>query len=175
MAHLLELIITGKKVLKLKGVVGSQRCCVLKKFIKCALSLLHGNADNERSFSVNKKTLSEERTSLFITTLNCLRATEDGIRNMDGLSNGNVSKNMLSSVKDSHIAYLEHLDIEQKKQHSQKGKKLLASEKEKGKEEKVKKMQKEELSKIEGLKKSNKELNVRESKAERCFSLLLPF
>ena len=31
----------------------------------------------------------------------------------------------------------------------------------------MKKMQKEELSKIEGLRKSNKELNVRESKAEQ--------
>ena len=83
-------------MLKLKSVVGSQRFCVLTKVIKCALSLSHGNADNERSLSVNKKTLSKERTSLSITTLNGLRATEDGIRNMDGLSNVNVSKNMLS-------------------------------------------------------------------------------
>ena len=90
--------------------------------MKCALSLSHGNADNERSLSVNKKTLSKERTSLSITTLNDLRATEDGIRNMDGLSNVSVSKNMLSSVKDSQRAYSEHLDIEQKKQDSQKRK-----------------------------------------------------
>ena len=89
------------KVLKLKSVVGSQRFCVLTKVIKCALSLSHGSADDERSLSVNKKILSKERTSLSITTLNGLRATEDGIRNMDGLSNVNVSKNMLSSVKDS--------------------------------------------------------------------------
>ena len=81
--------------------------------------------------------MSKERTSFSITTLNGLRATEDGIRNMDGLSDVNVSKNMLSSVKVSHRAYLEHLDIEQKKQDSQKRKKLLASEKQK---EKVKKM-----------------------------------
>ena len=90
--------------------------------------------------------------SLSITTLNGLRATEDCIRNMDGLTNVNISKNMLSSVNDSHRAYLVHLDIEQKKQDSQRRKKLLASEK-----EKVKKMQKEELSKIECLKKSKTE------------------
>ena len=72
------------------------------------------------SLLVNKKTLSKERTSFSITTLNCLRATEDGIRNMDGLSNVNVNKSMLSSVKVSHRAYLEHLDTEQKKQDSQK-------------------------------------------------------
>ena len=90
------------KVLALKSVVGSQRFCVLTKVIKCALSLSHGNADNERSLSVNKKTLSKGRTSLSITTVNGFRATEDGIRNMDGLSNVNVSKKMLSLVKDSH-------------------------------------------------------------------------
>ena len=148
----------------MKSVVESQRFCVLTKVIKCLLSLSQGKADNELSLSVNKKTLSKERTSISITALNGLRATEDGIRNVDGLSNVNISKNILSTVKDSHSAYLEHLDIEQKKQDSQKEKKLLAAEKQK---EKVKKIQKEELSKIEGLKKSNKELNVRESKAEQ--------
>ena len=84
------------KVLKLKSVVRSQRFCVLTKVIKCALALSHGNVDNERSLSVKEKTLSKERTSLSITTLNGLRATEDGIRNMDGLSHVNVSKNMPS-------------------------------------------------------------------------------
>ena len=108
----------------MKSVVGSQRFCVLAKVIKCGLSLSHDNGDNERSSSVNKKTLSKEKTSLSITTLNGLRTTEDGIRNMDGLSNVNVSKNMFSSVKDSHRDYLEHLDKEQKKQDSQKKKKL---------------------------------------------------
>ena len=47
--------------------------------------------------------------------------------------------------------------------------------KQKEKEEKVKKMQKEELSKIEGLKKSNKELNVRESKAEQMLQSACAF
>ena len=47
-----------------------------------------------------------------------------------------------------------------------KEKKLLASKKQKGKEEKVKKIQKEELSKIEGPKKRNKELNVRKSEVK---------
>ena len=35
------------KVLKLKRVSGSQKFSVLGKMIKCALSLSHGNADNE--------------------------------------------------------------------------------------------------------------------------------
>ena len=53
--------------------------------------------------------------------------------------------------------------------------KLLASEKQKEKEEKTEEIQKEELSKIEVLKKSNKELNVRESKAEQMLQSVCAF
>ena len=59
--------------------LGSQKFSVLGKVIKCALSLSHGNADNERSLSINKNTLSKERSSLSITALNGLRAVEDGV------------------------------------------------------------------------------------------------
>ena len=45
---------------------------VLAKTVKCALGLSHGNADNERSLPVNKKTLSKERSGLSIVTLNGL-------------------------------------------------------------------------------------------------------
>ena len=67
------------KVLQLKTQLGSQRFSVLAKAVKCALTLSHGNADNERSLSVNKKILTKERASLSTTTLNGLRATEVGI------------------------------------------------------------------------------------------------
>ena len=102
-----------------------------------------------------------------IVPLNGLRVTEDGIKNMGGLSNVTVRKDMLSSVKCSHKAYLEYIDIEKKKEESQKKRKALASEKQKEKEEIVKgKKQEEGLKKIEGLRKSNKELSSRNSKAE---------
>ena len=93
------------KVLKLKSV---SKFSMLGKVIKCALSLSHGNADNERSLSINKNTLSKERSSLSITALNGLRAVEDGVRNEGGLSNVAVNKGMLVSVKSSHKAYLAH-------------------------------------------------------------------
>ena len=91
---------------------------------------------------------------------------------MDGLSNVNVRKTMLSSVKDSQRAYLEHLNIEQKKQYSQKRKKTISFRERKRKSEE---MQKEELSNIEGLKKSNKGLNVIESKAEQMLQSACAF
>ena len=65
---------------------------MLGKMIKCALSLSHGNADNERSLSINKNPLSKERSSLSTTALNGLRAVEDGVRNEGGLSNVAVNK-----------------------------------------------------------------------------------
>ena len=94
---------------------------MLGKVIKCALSLSHGNADNERSLSINKNTLSKERSSLSITALNGLRAVEDGVRNEGGLSNVDVNKGTLVSVKSSHKAYLAHIE-EERKNDSQKRK-----------------------------------------------------
>ena len=108
------------KVLKLKRVPGNQKFSVLGKVIKCALSLSHGNADNERSLSINKKTLSKERSSLSITALNGLRAVEDGVSNEGGLSNVPVNKGMLVSVKSSHKVYLAHIEEERKNEDSQK-------------------------------------------------------
>ena len=73
-------------MLKLKSVSGSKKkFSVLGKVIKCVVSLSHGNADNERSLSINKNTLSKERSILSITALNGLRAVEDGVRNEGGL------------------------------------------------------------------------------------------
>ena len=54
--------------------------------IKCSLSLSHGNADDEKSLSINKNTLSKERSSLSVTALNGLRVVDDGVRNEGGLS-----------------------------------------------------------------------------------------
>ena len=90
---------------------------MLGKVIKCALSLSHGNADNERSLSKNKNTLFKERSSLSITALNGLRAVEDGVRNEGGLSNVAVKKGMLVSVKSSHKAYLAYMEEERMKIH----------------------------------------------------------
>ena len=114
MAQLLRVDQYWSKVLKLKSVSGSQKFSMLGKVIKCALSLSHGNADNERSLSINKNTLSKERISLSITALNGLRAVENGVKNEGGLSNVAVNKSMLVSVKSSHKAYLAHIEEERR-------------------------------------------------------------
>ena len=90
--------------------------------VKCVLSLSHGNADNEKRLSINKNTLSKERSSLSITALNGLGAVEDHVMNEGGLSNVAVNKSMLVSVKSSHKAYLAHVEEERKNEDSRKKK-----------------------------------------------------
>ena len=134
---------------------------MLGKVIKCALSLSHGNADNERSLSINKSTLSKERSSLSITALNGLTAVEDGVRNEGGLSSVTMNKGVLVSVKSSHKAYLAHIEGERKNEDSQKRK--FSEEKQQESEATRRKV--EDLKKIDGLRKSIKELDERDSKA----------
>ena len=159
------------KVLKLKSVSGSQKFSVLGNVIKCALSLSHGNADSERSLSINKNTLSKERSSMSITALNGLSLIEDGVRNEGGLSNVAVNKGMLVSVKSSHKAYLAHIEEVKKNEEERKRK----SSKEKQQESEGKRRKEEDLKKIDGLRKSIKELDERESKAEEMLQSACAF
>ena len=85
--------------------------------------------------------------------------TEDGIKSMNGLSNISVTKAMLCCVKDLHKAYLEHMEIERKKEVEKRSTSREVEE--------VKKNQEEEIRKVEKLKSSVKTLNDRESRAEQ--------
>ena len=90
-----------------------------------------------------------------------MRAVEDGVRNEGGLSNVAVNKGMLVSVKSSDKAYLAHVEEERKNEDSQKRK----FSEEKQQESEAKRRKEEDLKKINGLRKSIKELDERESKA----------
>ena len=158
------------KVLKLKSVSGSQKFSMLGKVIKCALSLSHGNADNERSLSINKNTLSKERSRLSITALNGLRAVEDGVRNEGELSNVAVNKGMLVSVKSSHKAYLAHIEEERMKIHKREN--LLKRNSRKGKPREGKKRNWRKLM-VSG--KASRNWMKGNQKHLKCFNLLVPF
>ena len=138
---------------------GSQKFSVLTKVLKCALTLSHGNADNERSLSENKKTLTKDRTNLSQVTVNGLRTTEDAIKSMDGLSNVEITKKM-SSIKGACKAYYEHFEMEKKEAK----KKQAASAAE---VQRKKKKQEEEVRNLEQLKSESKNLNAREANAEK--------
>ena len=120
MEHLGRIDQYWNQVMQLKTSLGNQKFSVLAKTVKFALGLPHRNADNERSLSVNKKTLSKEKSGLSIITLNGLWAIDDGIRNANGLSNIVVTKEMLSTVKGSYKAYMQHIDKEKGKDKKRK-------------------------------------------------------
>ena len=100
---------------------------MLTKVVMCALTLSRGNADNERSLSANKKTLTKDRTNLSLVTLNGLRTTEDAIQSIDVLSNVEITKQMLSLIKGARKAYYEHVEMEKKKQRRSRLHQLLRS------------------------------------------------
>ena len=131
---------------------------------KVFLSLSHGNADNERILSVNKKTLSKERPGLSIVTLNGLWATDDGIRNVNGLSNIVVTKEMLSTVKGSYKAYMQHIDKEKGKDEKKKSNSSEAEAEE---------IRKKQEAEIKNLKLVPKTLMQECQELIRCFSQLV--
>ena len=151
--------------------IRKSKLSVLGNVIKCALSLSYGNVDSERSLSINKNTLSKEKSSMSITALNGLSLVEDGVRNEGGLSNVDVNKGMLVSVKSSHKAYLAHIEEVWKNEEERKRK----SSKEKQQESEGKRRKEEDLKKIDGLRKSIKELDERESKAEEMLQSACAF
>ena len=64
---------------------------------------------------MNKKTLSKEGSGLSIVTLNGLQTTDDGIRDVNGLSNIVVTRVMLSTLKCFYKDYMQHIDKEKGK------------------------------------------------------------
>ena len=63
------------EILDRKTAAGTMKYSALKKVVTSCLCLFHGNgnADVERSLSINKKILTTERTLLFDAELNGLR------------------------------------------------------------------------------------------------------
>ena len=79
---------------------------------------------------------------------------------MDGLSNVEITKKMLSSIKGAHKAYYEHVEMERKEAK----KKWAASTAE---VQRQKKKQEEEVRNLEQLKSESENLNAREANAEK--------
>ena len=109
---------------------------------------------------MNKKMLTKERTNLSLETLNGLRATEDAVRDMGGLEQVEVSKDMLSSVKIAKKAYNEHLQLEKKEAK----KRQATSEAEVAKKKRKKE---EDIQKVEKLQRELAELEPREDRAKQ--------
>jgi len=95
-------------VLGRKSASGNPKCPTLQKLVLSCLCLTHRNADVERSLSVNKKTLTSERTVLSEKALNALGLTRYAVAQYGG----NITKTMIEYVAEFHQKYLKRLDEE---------------------------------------------------------------
>lgn len=101
-----------------KNFQGQPKYRVLQKLVKGLLSLAHGNADVERSLSLNKNTVTPERASLGNTTINGLRTVKDEVRVSGEVHKVPITKGILDACHEAHKAYTKRL-LAEKEQMSQ--------------------------------------------------------
>ena len=94
-------------VLSTKNKAGALKYPHLTKVVQTCLSIAHGNADVERSLSINKKILTPERTCLSEESLNGLRMSRDVVSMFGKVADVPVTKELLSSVRQAHKKYTE--------------------------------------------------------------------
>ena len=74
--------------------------------------LFHGNADVERSLSINKKILTPERTLLSDAALNDLRLTRDAVSLHGNVTSVPITRKTITCVQGSYKKYQERLEEE---------------------------------------------------------------
>jgi len=99
-------------VLSIKSASGELKYPHLRKLVLTCLCLPYGNADVERSLSINKKLLTPERSLLSEESVNGLRLTRDEISMYKNISNIHISKDLLSHVRLAHKKYKEKVEAE---------------------------------------------------------------
>lgn len=115
------------KVLHLTNASGQKKYCTLGKVVRASLSLSHGNADVERSFSINKKVVTPDRVRLGQDTLCALRLVKEAIRiNGGGQVSGIViTQRLLQLARSAYSVYKEHLE---KQRVAEASKRMLANQ-----------------------------------------------
>ena len=133
------------KVLQMKNVLGQHKYKTLGKVIMACLALSHGNADAERSFSSNKRTVTPERVSLCKGSISAVHLVKDAIRRAPGGSATTVAITpaLLRSSHSAYARYKQHLEeerraVEIRRQQMSDKKKQKLEEETKRKEQKAK-------------------------------------
>lgn len=113
-------------VLQRRNVLGHLKYQNLRKVVKTCLSCSHGNADSERSYSVNKNLVTVDGSCLLEDTVTAIRVIKDGIHMAGCSSNVIVTRDMLQRVRASAGKYKEWK--EEKKRAEEQLKQVKASE-----------------------------------------------
>jgi len=99
-------------VLSIKSASGELKYPHLRKLVLTCLCLPYGNADVERSLSINKKLLTPERSLLSEESVNGLRFIRDAMSMYKNISDIHISKDLLSHVRLAHKKYKEKVEAE---------------------------------------------------------------
>ena len=97
----------------LRDASGTVKLPILSAFMKCTLSISHGNSAPESGFSINKHILDIHGHSLKEDTIEALRAVKDAILCYPSLLDIPVTKEMLQNIKASRQRY--QADLEAKR------------------------------------------------------------
>ena len=180
--HLVRIDHFWNYVLNLKNAGEELKYPYLRKVVHTCLCIPHGNADVERSLSVNKKLVTAERSLLSEESVNGLRLTRDAVSMYKTIADVPVTKELLRNVKQAHRRYTERVEAEKSEallldrkqkeadQQQEMEKKALDEEKDRKRklDDKEKKVKKSELEMKADMEKANQmfeEANHRLSKA----------
>ena len=106
------------KVFQKKTLSGTEMFPYLKKLIRAVLVLSHGNADVERSLSVNKEATGTNRTLLTPESLNGIIQVKDAVAAENGKIHAmDFNKEFISCIRWAHERYRQRL--EEKKKHEE--------------------------------------------------------
>lgn len=113
--------VVWKYVLHRKNDFGKLKYPTLGKVVRACLALPHGNADVERSFSLNKNTVTEHRVKLEEHTINAIRLVKDGIKFHGGSATAVlVNKDLLGRTRAACLAYRGYLESQKKREEDKK-------------------------------------------------------
>jgi len=125
------------RVLDVKTSTGKEKYPILGQFVKVVLAISHGQADVERGFSLNKYTVTSQRTHLSENAVNGLRTIKDAVTH-----NGKgepcqvpVTKSMLESVRQAHRKYKADRDAKQEMEKQKLKKEAEEKEQQKAKDQ----------------------------------------
>ena len=105
----------------IKGNDGKLKYQLMEKVIKTSLVLPHGNADVERSLSVNINVVTDDRTLLSEQAINGIRMVKDAVAFYDPQHNQpkNIpfTKDLIKALKTAHACYQARLEEERTKKN----------------------------------------------------------
>ena len=106
-----------REVFKLKNTMGEKKYTLLEKVVKATIVLSHRNSDVGRSFSESDHTVTSERNRLSETSINSIRATEDGMKLFDNKPyRVPITTDLKSEARSAHANYVLRLEAEKKAQ-----------------------------------------------------------